>query len=97
MIPLRDTIPPKRFAFFNYALIFVNALFFVFEVRMGRKLEPFILRYGLVPAVWTNAALAQHLSFVRQTFPTRHMHVSAWELDARYRQSLVPFHLREEP
>jgi membrane associated rhomboid family serine protease len=63
MIPLRDTIPPKRFAFFNYALILVNALFFVFEVRMGRGLEPFILRYGLVPAVWTNAAIARHLSF----------------------------------
>lgn len=62
MIPLRDTIPPRRFAFFNYALIFVNALFFVFELRLGDRLEPFIMHFGLVPAAWTGAMASARLS-----------------------------------
>jgi len=62
MIPIRDTVPPRSFAFFNYLLIVINAVFFCFELQLGpRLLEPFILRYGLVPAVWTNPVLARDL------------------------------------
>lgn len=62
MIPIRDTIPPKHFAFFNYALIIANAYFFIQEIRLPpHALERMILRYGLVPAVWTNVGLARSL------------------------------------
>jgi membrane associated rhomboid family serine protease len=49
MLPLRDNVPTKRFPGLTYALIAVNAWFFLQELRMGRRLEPFILHWGLVP------------------------------------------------
>lgn len=66
MIPIRDTIATRSVALFNYCLIAVNVVFFIFELQLGpHALEKFILRYGLVPAVWTNAALARgmHMTF----------------------------------
>jgi membrane associated rhomboid family serine protease len=62
VIPLRDTIQTRRFAYFNYLLILVNTVFFVFEIKLGRKIEPFIMRYGLVPAVWTDPMLVHHMA-----------------------------------
>jgi len=59
MIPLRDTLAASLVPFFNYALILVNIVCFIFELQMPpRALEKFVLHYGIVPAVWTNAGLA---------------------------------------
>ena len=50
MIPLRDTIPSSRRPVVTYALIAVNVVVFLFELSLGRALEPFIFQWGLVPA-----------------------------------------------
>lgn len=49
MIPLRDTIPSKRFPFVNLGLIAVNILIFIHQLSLGNRLDEFVLEYGLVP------------------------------------------------
>jgi membrane associated rhomboid family serine protease len=50
VIPLRDTIPSRRFPFVNLALIGLNCLCFLFELSLGDDLFSFIAIFGLVPA-----------------------------------------------
>jgi rhomboid family protein len=50
VIPLRDTIPSRRFPFVNVALIGLNCVCFLFEVSLGDDLTSFIQLFGLVPA-----------------------------------------------
>ena len=51
MIPLRDTIPARRFPVVNTVLIGVNVLVFLFEVALGpEQLGLFIATCGLAPA-----------------------------------------------
>lgn len=50
MIPLRDTIPSKRFPIVNYALIGLCTWAFLLELAAGPQLEDLITVYGLVPA-----------------------------------------------
>ena len=50
MIPLRDTIPSRRFPFVNLGLIALNCVCFLFEVSLGDDLASFIETFGLVPA-----------------------------------------------
>ena len=52
MIPIRDTIPSRRVAWMTRALIAANIAAFAFELRQGAGLEPFIHRFGVVPAYW---------------------------------------------
>lgn len=52
MIPLRDTIPSRSFPLMTLALIVVNVLVFLYELRLGPALERFLLVYGFVPAVY---------------------------------------------
>ncbi len=50
MFPLKDNIPARRFPLVNLWLIIINILCFAFEMTLGPQLEPFIIRYGFVPA-----------------------------------------------
>lgn len=50
MIPIRDTIPSRSFPIVSVTLIVVNTIVFLFEMSLGRNLEFFMDRYGLVPA-----------------------------------------------
>ncbi len=50
MIPIRDTIPSKRFPIVTILLITANTLVFLFELSLGDRLEGFIALYGLTPA-----------------------------------------------
>jgi len=51
MIPLRDTIPSRRFPIVNVSLIALNVLVFLAEAALGEKgLYQFIAACGLVPA-----------------------------------------------
>jgi membrane associated rhomboid family serine protease len=51
MIPLRDTIPSRRFPIVNTALIALNVLVFLFESILGpEQLDQLIWHYGLVPS-----------------------------------------------
>jgi membrane associated rhomboid family serine protease len=49
MIPLKDDIPSARFPAINTTLIVLNSAVFLVEAGMGGGLQPFILRYGIVP------------------------------------------------
>jgi membrane associated rhomboid family serine protease len=52
MIPIRDTIPSRRIAWVTRALLVGNVIAFAVELRQGGALEPFIYRFGVVPAHW---------------------------------------------
>lgn len=49
MIPLRDNIPSRGVPFVNYGIIGANVLGFIFELMMGRHLQPFMHVFGVVP------------------------------------------------
>lgn len=51
MIPLKDTIPSRTYPIINVSLILVNIIVFIMELGMGRRLDEFIFRYGLIPYV----------------------------------------------
>lgn len=51
MIPLRDSIRPRRGAVVNHILIAANVLVFLYEVSLSREgLMAFILQWGVIPA-----------------------------------------------
>ena len=51
MIPLYDTLRPRRFPFVTWALIVLNALVFYHELTLGNTgLEGFIRTWGLIPS-----------------------------------------------
>ena len=60
MIPLRDTIRPRKSPVVNWLLILANAVAFFYELRIGpNALNGFINMWGLVPArLWTNPQVA---------------------------------------
>ena len=49
MIPLRDSIRPRRFPVVNVSLIAVNVLVFAYELALGPKAQDFIQTYGVIP------------------------------------------------
>jgi membrane associated rhomboid family serine protease len=51
MFPVSDVIPSRTTPFVTIALITANAAAFVYEVRLGDELEPFVRAFGFVPAV----------------------------------------------
>ncbi|MBI5687921.1 MAG: rhomboid family intramembrane serine protease [Verrucomicrobia bacterium] len=57
MIPLRDNIPSRCFPGVTVALIVINVAVFLHELALGPRLEAFTLRYGIVPAFYTDADL----------------------------------------
>ena len=52
MIPLRDTIPSRRVPWVMRILVALNIAVFALELAQGAGLEPFIFRFGVVPAQW---------------------------------------------
>jgi membrane associated rhomboid family serine protease len=50
MIPFRDNIPSRSFPIITISLILINLAAFLYEISLGRALEPFIMQYGVVPA-----------------------------------------------
>lgn len=52
MIPLRDTIPSRRIAWITRTLFAINLGVFALELWQGHALEPFLYRFGVVPAHW---------------------------------------------
>jgi len=78
MIPLRDTIPSRRFPIVNTALIGLNVLVFLFEsILTPEQLDRFIWLWGLVPAdFWHGEGLARWLSLFTSMF----MHGGWWHL-----------------
>src|ERR1700730_55099 len=56
MIPLRDSIPSRRFPGVTLRIIALNLLVFFQELKMGPHLETFMLSAGIVPVRYTEAA-----------------------------------------
>jgi membrane associated rhomboid family serine protease len=50
MIPFRDNIPSRTFPVITISIILANVFVFLYELGLGRGLERFIMRYGVVPA-----------------------------------------------
>ena len=78
MIPLRDTIPARRFPVVNTGIIGLNVLVFLLEFVLGpAQLEQITYRWGLVPAdIWQGAGLETWLT----VFTSMFMHGGWWHL-----------------
>jgi rhomboid family protein len=57
MIPLRDNVARHRLSPVNTLLIAANVAVFVYEVSLGRRLDAFVTRYAMVPALVAHAHL----------------------------------------
>jgi len=87
MIPLRDTIPARRFPIVNTAIIVLNVLVFLFEsVQSPDQLDQFIWLWGLVPAhFWQGFAVSAQpngggLGRWLPLFTSMFMHGGWWHL-----------------
>jgi membrane associated rhomboid family serine protease len=78
MIPLRDTIPARRFPVVNTGLIVLNVLLFLLQMAMGpRGLERFITLFGLVPReLWQGGSVLAWLPLLSSMF----LHGGWWHL-----------------
>jgi len=78
MIPLRDTIPARRFPIVNTALIGLNVLVFLFEAALGpTQLEQVIRLIGLVPTrFWQTGGLSRWWPL----FVSMFLHAGWWHL-----------------
>lgn len=78
MIPLRDTIPSRRFPLVNTAIIILNVLVFLFESAMPPKQqELFIRTWGLIPTrFWAGFTIAGWLPLFTSMF----LHGGWWHL-----------------
>jgi membrane associated rhomboid family serine protease len=78
MIPLRDTIPSRRFPLVNTVLIGLNVLVFLFESVLGaEQRELFVSNWGLVPTrFWEVGGLTGWLPLFTSMF----MHGGWWHL-----------------
>jgi len=60
MIPLYDTLRPRRFPFVNWLLIAINLLAFLYELQLNPDdLRGFIERWGVIPAQLTSNSSAE--------------------------------------
>ncbi len=78
MIPLRDTIPARRFPVINTSLIVLNVLVFLFEsILSPEQLDQFIWAWGLVPQrLWEEGGLSAWLALFTSMF----LHGGWWHL-----------------
>jgi membrane associated rhomboid family serine protease len=69
VIPLRDDVPSRTVPFVNYAIVALNALFFLLELGMGENLSRFLYQAAVVPALYTGRdASLSPLELVTTTF-----------------------------
>ncbi|MCX7681154.1 MAG: rhomboid family intramembrane serine protease [Anaerolineae bacterium] len=78
MIPLRDTIPSRRFPLVNTAIIVLNVLVFLFESSLTPKQqELFIRTWGLIPTrFWAGFTIGGWLPLFTSMF----LHGGWWHL-----------------
>jgi membrane associated rhomboid family serine protease len=78
VIPLRDTIPCRRFPIVNTVIIGLNVLVFLLESVLSQdQLDQFIWLWGLVPAyLWHGGGLNRWLSLFTSMF----LHGGWWHL-----------------
>lgn len=49
MIPLRDTIPSRRFPLITVLIIIANVTIFLFQMSLGKSANDFVLIFGMIP------------------------------------------------
>ena len=69
MIPIRDTIPSKRFPVVTVSLIIVNVIIFMHEMSLGSELNRFISAYGMVPARFFQSGYGESYSIFDRYYP----------------------------
>lgn len=65
MIPIRDTLPSRRYPLVNNLLIGGNILFFILELTRP-DLNRFLYQYGLVPARYSNDHISSYFTLWNQ-------------------------------
>lgn len=63
MLPLRDDIPSRTFPAITLTIILANVLVFLFELGLGPRLNDKLLEWAIIPALYTEPALARQLSW----------------------------------
>jgi membrane associated rhomboid family serine protease len=78
MIPLRDTIPSRRFPIVNTTIIVLNVLVFLFESALTPKQQELFLRvWGLIPTrFWAGVSIGGMLTLFTSMF----LHGGWWHL-----------------
>jgi membrane associated rhomboid family serine protease len=78
VIPLRDTVPSRRFPLVNTVFIALNVLVFFFQTALGpARLDQFIYRWGLIPAdFWGGRQLGDWIPLFTSMF----LHGGWWHL-----------------
>jgi membrane associated rhomboid family serine protease len=83
MIPLRDSIPSRRYPIMNNLIIAVNVVLFLVESGQAENLNRFIYTYGLVPARYSVPEIASHFTSSEQIISLisfMFLHGSFWHL-----------------
>ncbi len=69
MIPIRDTLRSNHFPLVNVMIIVVNGLAFFWQMTQGPNLKEAIFLYGMVPARYSDPAIASHFTTFEQILP----------------------------
>ena len=83
MIPLRDTTPARNYPIVNTAIIAVNVAVYCIQLLQGPAINRFIYTYGLVPARYSVAPLADYFTTSQQLFSLvsfMFLHGSFWHI-----------------
>src|ERR1051326_9541744 len=68
MVPLRDNLPSVRFPAATLAIIIVNALVFLHELRLGSHLTQFLFYFAIIPVRYTHPEVAEYFPLSSQIF-----------------------------
>ncbi len=68
MIPIRDTIPSRKYPVATHGLIALNVLVYLIQLGQGDDLDRFIYIYGLVPARFFVNEISAYFSVGQQLF-----------------------------
>src|SRR5262245_15943844 len=66
MLPIRDDIPSSRFPVATLGIIILNVLIFFHELKLGPRLEDFLLYFAVIPARYTVPDVAALYSLPQQ-------------------------------
>jgi membrane associated rhomboid family serine protease len=69
MFPLKDDVPSRRFPVLTVILIGLNILAFLWELRVGSRLDEFLLDFSVIPARYTVPEISQLFSVGEQLIP----------------------------
>jgi len=68
MIPIRDTIPSRKYPVVTYGIITLNVFVYFIQTGQGPGLNRFVYFYGLVPARYSVDQIAAYFSTGQQLF-----------------------------